>query len=129
MKGEEIEVRGLEVFANIGVPASERGERQRLLLDVEIEAEKPFAEMEDEIEATVDYYKVTRGLIVLAAEKPRKLIETLAVDCARWVLENYPARRVAVRVRKFILSEAEWVGVRTEVVRERNLSGEVGIGS
>ncbi len=119
---ELISVRSLEVFAHIGVPSCERATPQKLLLDIEIEPSKSFVAMADQIEETVDYYQATRDLIALAAERPRKLIETLAADCAQWILAHYPANRVSVRVRKFILPDTQWVGVWTEV--QKSLDGK-----
>jgi len=118
MKSEScncIEVWGLEVFARVGVPDEERANPQRLLLDMELDVNLPFSAMEDDVEKTVDYACLSTELTELAAEQPRKLIETLAFDCANWVMQKYPVIRVRVRVRKFILPETEFVAVVSEI--------------
>ena len=114
---QTIEIHALEVFCHIGVPEEERAMKQRLLLDIEIIPQCLFYEIGDELEKTVDYAKVAEELVALAEERPRKLIETLADECARWILEHHLAKRVQVRVRKFILPNAEWVAVGTEISR------------
>jgi dihydroneopterin aldolase len=41
-----------------------------------------------------------------------KLIETLAVDIAQMILEEFGPRSVAVEVKKFIIPQARHVSVR-----------------
>ena len=116
--GDWIEVRGLEVAAHIGVPAEERAAPQRLLVDLCLHPRRDFACMPDEIGATVDYFAVTQRVVALAAERPRQLIETLADETATTILREFAVRRVEVTVRKFILSNTEFVAVHC--ARERN---------
>lgn len=118
MSGDWIEIRGLEVRARIGITEAERAEPQRLLLDVRFEPLRSFANMPDEIAATVDYAAVAGRLKALAAERSHKLIEILADEAATAVLREFAVRRVQVTVRKFILPDTEHVAVRCE--RQRN---------
>jgi 7,8-dihydroneopterin aldolase/epimerase/oxygenase len=106
-----IEIRGLEVMARVGVPEEERAVSQRLLLDLRFAALDQPADLGDDISGTVDYYSVSRRIIALAGDRPRKLIETLADELADHLLSDYPLRWIDLTVRKFILSDAEWVGV------------------
>lgn len=118
MKSEScnrIEIQGLEVYANVGVPEQERATPQRLLLDVELELGVSFSAMEDCVERTVDYDCLSKDLSEFVAERPRKLIETLAFECANWMTKKHPVVRAKVRVRKFILPETEFVAVVSEV--------------
>lgn len=105
-------IQKLEVFARIGVPDEERATAQRLLVNAAIEPLMPFHELEDEITHTVDYDAACRRLVELAAERPRKLIETLAAEMAKTLTTEFPARRAEVEVRKFILPNTEYVAVR-----------------
>jgi dihydroneopterin aldolase len=118
MDGDWIEIRGLQVETHIGVPEDERTLPQRLLVDVRMRPLRDFARMPDSLDATVDYYAVAQRLVVLAAERPRLLIETLADELATAVLRENAVRRVEVSVRKFILPNAEFVAVHC--FRERN---------
>lgn len=112
-----IRLEALELSANIGVPDEERAAPQRLTVSLTIEPLEGFRELADRIEHTVDYFQVARAVQALAAERPRKLIETLAEEIATLVLDRFSVRAVEVELRKFILPETEFVAVR--VRRER----------
>jgi dihydroneopterin aldolase len=114
---DTIEIRKLRVSTHIGVPDEERVEPQELRLSVVMTPSSGFDDLDDDIAWTVDYYAVAKELQALAAERPRCLIETLALDCARHLLEKHPLRRVEIVVEKFILPDTECVAVR--VVREK----------
>ncbi len=109
---DQIRVRRLEVWTHIGVPEEEREEAQKLLVDLEITPKIPFNEQEDEIERTVDYYAATREVIQLGEQKPRKLIETLAVEIAEHLLaKDCQMASIKVSIEKMILDDAQYVGV------------------
>ena len=115
---DKIRISGLKLETVIGVPDEERAAGpQQVSVNVEITPDTTFAKLDDEIEGTVDYFEVTRALQQVAAVGERKLIETLADDLARAVL-NFPnARAVRIEVRKFILPETDNVSVITEKSR------------
>lgn len=106
-----IGIRGLEVIARVGVPEEERTAPQRLLLDLRFAAIGQPADLRDDIDSTVDYFALSRSVIALVGERPRKLIETLADELADRLLTDYPLRWIEITVRKFILPDAEWVAV------------------
>jgi len=113
----QIHIRGLRLDCHIGVPDEERASVQTLLVDLTIIPLTPFDALNDDITHTVDYDAVSRRLAVIAAEKPRKLIETLAVDLARTVLAEFPAAEALVEIRKFILPQTDHVGVSYRATR------------
>lgn len=108
----EILIHGLEVTAVIGVPEAERSAPQRLLINAVLTPEVPFSELGDDITRTVDYDAAARRIVVLAAERERRLIETLAVEIAEMLVREFPATKADVEVRKFILPQTEYVAVR-----------------
>ena len=114
---DTIEIRKLRVSTRIGVPDEERAEPQELHVSVAMTPVSGFDDLDDDIAWTVDYFAVAQELKALAAERPRCLIETLALDFARHLLEKHPLKRAEVVVEKFILPDTECVAVR--VVRER----------
>ncbi len=118
MNSDWIEIRGLRVRTFIGVPDSEREKPQELQVDLRLEPRRNFSRMTDSIEATVDYFAVSKKIAALAAEKPRRLIETLADEIADTVVRNFDVTRVEVTIRKFILPETDYVAVHC--ARERN---------
>ncbi len=109
---DEILIRGLEIWCQVGVPDEELAVPQRLLVDVLIHPGERFDGMADNIAATVDYDAVCKRLASLAASRKHRLIETLASDMATTVLAEFPATSVAIEIRKFILKNTESVGVR-----------------
>ena len=114
-EGEEIEIRRLAVQTVIGVPDEERSAPQQLFLTLRLVARRSFAEMEDHIEETVDYDAVARRVRALAEARPRHLIETLADEVARTVIDEFAVREVAVEVEKHILPDTDAVLVRTRL--------------
>lgn len=113
MATRRVIIQGLELYCRIGVPESERSKPQRLLVDVRIELAIPFRKMDDAVERTVDYDRLTREITALAASRPRKLIETLAADINALALSQRGATAATTRIRKFILAETEFVAVET----------------
>lgn len=111
---DTIIINELEVWYHVGVPDAERAAAQRLLLTVEMERDFAAAAAGDDLRATVDYYAVSRRLLGYGAGRSWKLIETLAVEIAGMVLKEFGSARVRVEVRKFILSEANYVAVKVE---------------
>jgi len=110
-----VKIRGLEIPTFIGVPDDERREKQVLKVNLDMVPKLSFHSLDDEIEGGVDYYQVSLRLKEVALERPRKLIETLAEDLANLVLEEFSVISVRVEIEKFILPDADHVGV--EVVR------------
>ncbi len=113
----EIVIQGLSVEAHLGVPDEERAQPQRIVINAVITPFTAFADLGDNIERTVDYDAASRQIAALAAARPRRLIETLAGEIADMLITDFPASRVQVEVRKFILPHTDYVAVRCE--RER----------
>jgi FolB domain-containing protein len=106
-----IAIKSLEVTARVGVPEEERSEPQKLLMDLSFTAADQPVDLGDDITLTVDYFAVSRRVIAIAADRPRKLIETLADDTAAILLGEFALRWVEITIRKFILPDTEWVSV------------------
>jgi dihydroneopterin aldolase len=114
----EIIIRELTVKAHIGVPEEERREAQHLLVNITMTPRNDFTELEDNIDRTVDYHLASRRVIAVAAERPRKLIETLAAEIVEMLLKEFAVERAEVEVRKFILPDTKYVAVRHGRSRE-----------
>ena len=109
-----IHIEALEVRSCIGVPEEERAAPQRLTVTLTLEPNADFRALGDRIEATVDYAAVCEAVKALAAERPRRLVETLAEEIAGALLGRFAIRRVEVEVRKFILPETDYVAIRID---------------
>ena len=111
------EIRRLRVECHIGVPDDERATPQTLLLTARLVPSQGFNGMHDDIRHTIDYHAVALELQALAASRPRRLIETLALDAAEHLLERHPLSGVAVTIEKHILPDTECVAVHLERFR------------
>lgn len=114
MNSDQIEIRRLQVKTHIGVPDEERAEAQTLLVTIRMTPSRDFNNLGDEISRTVDYYAVSMEIEAVAAAKPRKLIETLAVEIAEHLLAGHALSKVAVTIEKHILPNTECVAVHIE---------------
>src|SRR3954462_7921148 len=107
----KISVVDLEVFYRVGVPDDERAKPQRLLLTVEMESSFAKAAKSDSIADTIDYFAVSQRLLKFGAGKSWKLIEKLAADIAEMILSEFPAKKVSVEIKKFVIPQAQYVSV------------------
>ena len=114
-----IRVVDLEVFARVGVPDEERREAQRLLISLEMSVSSiSHAAGTDNLARTINYFDVAQHVKAFAAERARKLIETLAEELAAELLKSFPIKTVTLEIKKFVLPDARYVSVQIE--RERH---------
>ena len=111
---DTIEIRRLRVSTHIGVPDEECAHAQTLWLTVRMVPSQGFNGLADDLSRTIDYAVVAQEIQSLASAKSRRLIETLAVETAAWLLGRYPLQSVAVTLEKHILPDAECVAVHVE---------------
>ncbi len=115
MRGnDQILIQGLRVPCHVGVGEQELSQLQVLRLQLVLWPRVDFSHSADDIHKTVDYAQVAQSVLDCAAEKPRFLIETLALDVVQRLLASYPLRRVRVQVDKFILPATDCVSVVCE---------------
>jgi 7,8-dihydroneopterin aldolase/epimerase/oxygenase len=110
-----IRVIDLEIFVLIGVSDEERREPQRLLISLEMSCDSfgPAAKRDD-LALTVNYDDVCIRVKRLAAERPRKLLETLAEDLAAELLRIFLIQKVMLEIKKFIVPDTKYVSVTIE---------------
>ena len=114
---DTILVKGLELQVHIGVPDEERAQPQILKLHLELVPENGFSGLNDDIEKTVNYYEVSLRVKELAAERPRKLIETLADEISEMILREFPVLELVIEIEKFILPDTDFVGLKMRRTR------------
>jgi len=117
---DQIQIRGLEVQAYVGVPDDERAAPQRLTFDLTLWPARPMDDLNDEIGRGVDYAVVCAAVKKFVETRRDKLIETTANALALDLLENFELRRVAIELRKYILPDVEFVSVRVTSERSKN---------
>jgi len=111
---DTIEIRRLRVLCHIGVPVAERATPQALFITLRLVPAQGFAGLADDLARTVDYAAVAQQIETLAAARPRRLIETLALEIADHLLAHHSLARVAVTLEKTILPNTECVAVHLE---------------
>jgi len=112
MKADAIVVEALEISAHVGVPDEEIANAQRLTVSLTLEPRAGFSHLHDDIARAVDYFQVCQRVKQVAAERPRRLIETLAEDIARALIAGFDLATVEIELRKFILPDTKHVAVR-----------------
>ena len=75
--------------------------------DVVIFGEFEAAASTDSLDRAINYSQVLSKVLETAHAKEYNLLETLAYCLGRVILQSFPARRVAVRVRKRPMSLAD----------------------
>ena len=115
---DEIHVSNLALNIHVGVTDEERASTQRLTVSLTLRPARGFVGLEDRIEHTVNYSAVCAAVRALAATHPRRLIETLAADIAEAILTRFPVASADVELRKYILSDTDYVAVR--LTRQRS---------
>jgi len=114
---DQILISQLELFTHIGATAEERSQPQRVLASIVLEPTRTFGAARDRLALTVDYDAVAQAVKAHAAAGERTLIETLAEELASLLLRRFALLAVEVELRKFVLPDAEFTGVR--IRRER----------
>ena len=115
---DQIIISQLVVSSRIGATEEERRHPQELRVSLVMEPVGGFSNLGDLLENTVDYHAVAQVVKALAARGERLLIETLAEEIARHLLDNYQLGAVEVELRKYVLPDAKHVAVKLR--RESN---------
>ncbi len=95
-----IRVLGMTFYAYHGVNLAERQLGQRFEVDAEVYLDTREAGRTDSLDDTVNYLKIYEIAEEVILEGQYNLIEAIAEDIARAVLERLPVEKVLVRVRK-----------------------------
>lgn len=109
---DEILIEGLDLPVRLGVPDEERAAWQSLKADLRLGIQVPFHQMQDDLTETVDYASLAQDIRSLAADKPRKLLETLASEITAFCLQRKNVSSVEVILRKRVLPGTDAVAVR-----------------
>lgn len=108
-------IRDLKVDAVIGVFDWERRIRQTISLDLDMGADIRRAAASDDIADALDYKAVSKRLIEFLEQSEYQLVETLAENVCRVVMEEFSVPWVRLRVnKKGALRGAQDVGVIIE---------------
>ena len=116
---DRIFITALTAEAVIGIYDWEREVKQRLEIDLEIWKDLLAAGKSDAIEDTLNYKSVAKRVLALVEGSRFRLVEALAGEIARIVLEEFQVARVRVTVHKpGAIRHSRDVGVVVERGRE-----------
>jgi 7,8-dihydroneopterin aldolase/epimerase/oxygenase len=97
---DRIFITALATEAVIGIYDWERGVKQRLEIDLEMWKDLGAAANSDAIEDTLNYKSVAKRVLAFVEASQYRLVEALAGEIARIVLEEFAVARVRVTVHK-----------------------------
>ncbi|MDP9727603.1 dihydroneopterin aldolase [Alicyclobacillus tolerans] len=86
---DEIRLRGLQFFGYHGVMPEETVTGQRFIVHLNLKIDLKQAGLTDSIKHTVDYAAVYRTVKEVVTGVPRRLIEAVAEDVAKVLLERF----------------------------------------
>jgi 7,8-dihydroneopterin aldolase/epimerase/oxygenase len=116
-RADRLTVTGIKLQPRIGVTPGERRMPQPCQADITLFGDFEAAASTDSLDSAIDYSKVVNVVLETAHGKEYNLVETLAYQLARRVLQSFPAARVGVRVRKrpaALMEKIEFVEVEIE---------------
>ena len=118
---DRIFIEGIKFHGFHGLTRLERQVGIRLAVDVTLDADLERSGRSDRVGDTLDYRKVHERVLEIGRGRSHKLLESFAMTLIDALLEEFPADRVHVRVRKetpVLNGIVEAVGV--EMSRDRS---------
>ena len=97
---DKIIISELVVETIIGTLAWERQLKQKIVVDLELYTDIGAAASSDEITDAIDYAAVCEQLTQFIEAKQYQLIETLAENTARFILEKFPVQGLLLTLAK-----------------------------
>lgn len=108
-------IQGLTLYSLIGVYDFERVEKQRVILDLELETDLSKAARTDDVSDTLDYGKLSQRLEEIANNSEFKLLEALADEMLNMIFTEFNPKHVRIVMHKpDILSNTKSVGIIIE---------------
>jgi dihydroneopterin aldolase len=97
---DTVSLQGIDVFAYHGVLPEERKLGQRFIVDVDLWADCTAAALSDDLAQALDYSVAHQLVCDTTTGSSYQLIEALAGELCRVLLQNMPVEKVLVRVHK-----------------------------
>jgi dihydroneopterin aldolase len=112
---DKVFIEALEIDCVIGIYDWERTIRQPVQFDIEMEFDNRVPAASDRIEDTLDYKAVSKRLIQFVGDSSYGLVETLAENCAKIIVEEFGVKHVRLKLSKLgAVRGARAVGVTIE---------------
>ncbi|MGH8109379.1 MAG: dihydroneopterin aldolase [Arenimonas sp.] len=112
---DKVFIEALEIECVIGIYDWERKIKQPIVLDIEMVHDNRIPAASDNIEDTLDYKAVSKRLIQFVSESDFGLVEKLAEQCCKIILEEFKVAHVKLKLSKIgAVRGAKAVGVMLE---------------
>jgi len=106
---------GLEANCVVGVWEWEKQTTQKIIIDLDVLADIKHSAASDELKDTLNYKSMAENVIEMLETTHYQLIETMAEEVAKLILENYATTWVKVRINKGgVVKNVKNVGVQIE---------------
>ena len=119
---DQIQIRGLRVYAYHGVKDSEKEKGQPFELDITLWTDIRRPGASDRLEDTVNYSRVAKRVLALMQEQKDDLIERAATRIAEGILADFQVEGVTVCLKKPRAPiAADFAYVAVEITRWRTV--------
>ena len=116
---DRVFIEALEIDCVIGIYDWERKIRQPIVLDIEMGFDNRKPAASDDIADTLDYKAISKRLIEFVGNSSFGLVEALAENCCRIILEEFGVAQVRLKLSKpGAVRGSKAVGVILERSRE-----------
>jgi len=97
---DRIFIEGIKFHGFHGLTVMEREIGVRLSVDVLLEVDFGRSGRSDSLEETLDYRRVHKRVIEVGRGRSHKLLESFAWTLLKTLMDEFPAERMTIRVRK-----------------------------
>ena len=108
---DTLHIHDLIAHSRIGVTEEERAAPQELRLDLELSMDTSAAGVTDSVEDAIDYAQLVATVRDFVEQHSCNLLEALAEEVARLILQNFPTHYVMVRIKKRALPDISYAAV------------------
>ena len=118
---DKITIKGIHFHGYHGIHPSEQEIGQKYEVDLELSLELSSAGKNDDLAKTIDYAKVADTVLEIGTKQSFHLFEALAESIATQILDQTPAIKIQVSVKKLsppIETPITYAGA--EIIRKRN---------
>jgi dihydroneopterin aldolase len=115
--GDRITLAGVKIYPHIGITPEERSTPQECLADLTLWCSFEAAAKTDSLDQSIDYCQVLATMQTVAGAKKYHLLETLAYEIIKNVLQSYPILRARIRLRKrpeILIKDLDFIEVEAE---------------
>lgn len=115
--GDRITLSGVKIYPRIGITQEERNSPQECLADLTLWYDMETAAKTDSLDQSIDYCLVLATMQTAVGAKEYNLIESLAYEIIKNVIQSYPIARARIKLRKrpeILIKHLDFIEVEVE---------------